>query len=82
MTLSDFVWLAIGETLLAGTFALGILVGVALNRKGPRNGDSNERTEDEWDHAGNVNAEGRTCGRPACGAAKERKADSAKRPTW
>jgi hypothetical protein len=44
MTLSDFVWLAIGETLLAGTFALGILVGVALNRKGPRNGDCNERT--------------------------------------
>ena len=52
MTLSDFVWLAIGETLLAGTFALGILVGVALNRKGPRNGDCNERTEDNWNHAG------------------------------
>ena len=52
MTLSDFVWIAIGETLLAGTFALGILVGVALNRKGPRNGDSNERTEDNWNHAG------------------------------
>jgi len=58
MTLSDFVWIAIGETLLAGTFALGILVGVALNRKGPRNGDCNERTEDEWNHVGNVNAEG------------------------
>ncbi len=51
MTLSDFVWLAIGETLLAGTFALGILVGVALNRKGPRNGDSNTGTEDNWNHA-------------------------------
>jgi len=58
MTLSDFVWLAIGETLLAGTFALGILVGVALNRKGPRNGDSNERTEGNWNHAGNLNATG------------------------
>lgn len=82
MTLSDFVWLAIGETLLAGTFALGILVGVSLNRKGQRNGDSNTGTEGNWNHAGNVNAEGRTCVRPACGSAKERKADSAKRPTW
>ena len=81
MTLSDFVWIAIGETLLAGTFALGILVGVSLNRKGPRNGNRNEGTED-WNHAGNVNAEGCTCGRAACGAAKECKADTSKRPTW
>jgi len=52
MTLSDFVWIAIGETLLAGTFALGILVGVALNRKGPRNGDCNTGTEGNWNHTG------------------------------
>ena len=56
MTLSDFVWLAIGETLLAGTFALGILVGVSLNRKGQRNGNCNEGTsvegkESGWYHA-------------------------------
>ena len=81
MTLSDFVWLAIGETLLAGTFALGILVGVALNRKGPRNGDSNEGTED-WNHAGNVNSTGGTCGRDASRAGQERQAGAAKRPTW
>ena len=81
MTLTDFVWISVGELLLAGTFALGILVGVALNRKGPRNGDSNEGTEDEWNHAGHVNAEGCTCGRAACGATKERKADSAERST-
>ena len=82
MTLSDFVWLAIGETLLAGTFSLGILVGATLSRKGQRNGDSNEGTESNGDHAGNVNAEGCTCGRAACGAAKECKADTSKRPTW
>ena len=52
MTLTDFVWIAIGETLLAGTFALGILVGVALNRKGPRNGDCNTGTKDNWNHPG------------------------------
>ena len=81
MTLSDFVWLAIGETLLAGTFALGILVGATLSRKGQRNGNCNEGTEDNGNHAGNVNAEGCTCGRAACGATKERKADSAQRST-
>ena len=82
MTLSDFVWLAIGETLLAGTFALGILVGVSLNRKGPRNGNGNEGTQEHGNHAGNVNAEGCSGGRAACGAGQERKADPAKRPTW
>ena len=82
MTLSDFVWLAIGETLLAGTFALGILVGATLSRKGQRNGDSNEGTEEHGNHAGHVNAEGCACGRAACGATEERKADTSKRPTW
>ena len=43
MTLSEFVWIAIGETLLAGTFALGILVGVSLKpRKESGNGNCNE----------------------------------------
>ena len=81
MTLTDFVWIAIGETLLAGTFALGILVGVSLNRKGQRNGNGNEGTQGNWNHTGNVNAEGCSCGRAACGAGQERKADTAKRPT-
>ena len=82
MTLTDFVWIAIGETLLAGTFALGILVGVSLNRKGQRNGNGNEGTQEHWNHTGNLNAEGCSCGRAACGAGQERKADPAKRPTW
>jgi len=80
MTLSDFVWLAIGETLLAGTFALGILVGVSLNRKGQRNGDSNTRTEDEWNHAGNVNATGGPDRRAQGCADKAREAHSGQRP--
>ena len=41
MTINDFVWIAIGETLLAATFGFGILVGATLKRKGQRNGDSN-----------------------------------------
>ncbi len=81
MTLSDFVWLAIGETLLAGTFALGILVGVSLNRKGQRNGNCNTGTEDEWNHAGNVNAEGDSCRRAQGCADKAREAHPGQRPT-
>ena len=82
MTLTDFVWISVGETLLAGTFALGILVGVSLSRKGQRNGNCNEGTESNGNHAGNVNAEGRTSGRDASRAGQERQAGAAKRPTW
>lgn len=41
MTVTDFVWLSIGEALLAATFAMGILVGLTLAKKEPRNGDGN-----------------------------------------
>ena len=83
MTLSDFVWISVGELLLAGTFALGILVGVALKpRKESTHGNCNEGTEDVRNHAGNVKAEGRTCGRDASRAGQERQAGAAKRPTW
>ena len=42
MTITDFVWISIGELLLAATFALGMLVGVALRRKETQH-DSDER---------------------------------------
>ena len=80
MTLTDFVWISVGELLLAGTFALGILVGVSLNRKGQRNGDSNEGTEDEWNHAGNLNAQGGTCRRAQGCAGTAREAHPGQRP--
>lgn len=51
MNISDFVWIAIGESLLAGTFALGIMVGVSLKKREPRNGDSNDGTEENWHHS-------------------------------
>jgi len=45
MRLSDFVWIAVGEFLLAATFALGILVGCSLKpRKEAGNVNSNEGT--------------------------------------
>lgn len=34
MTISDLVWLSLGEIILAAAFALGILVGCALKKKG------------------------------------------------
>jgi hypothetical protein len=50
MSVTDFVWIAIGETLLAATFALGILVGVSLTKKGISHGYGNEGTSQEWWH--------------------------------
>jgi hypothetical protein len=49
MSMTDLVWISIGELLLAATFALGILVGVSMSRKGLRHdSDSDEgKTEGE-----------------------------------
>jgi len=33
MTVSDVVWIATGEVLLAVTFVLGVFTGLALKRK-------------------------------------------------
>ena len=33
MTISELVWIATGEILLAGTFAVGVFTGLALKRK-------------------------------------------------
>ncbi len=71
MTLTDFVWIAIGESLLAATFALGILVGIALKPRKESHGHGNEGTE-SINHAGQVNAELRTSGRDAGRAGEER----------
>jgi hypothetical protein len=48
LNISDFVWLSIGETLLAATFALGILVGISLTKRTSHgNGNGNEGTGDD-----------------------------------
>ena len=44
MTVRDVVCIAIGELLLAVTFILGVLVGVALTRKDSRYDDGNKGT--------------------------------------
>jgi hypothetical protein len=65
MSITDYVWLSIGQFTLAATFALGIMVGISL-RKGSENGNGNEGTEGQH-HAGNGITQGRTCGRAAGG---------------
>ncbi len=45
MTLSDFVMVALGEVILAATFALGIGVGISLARKDSSHGNRNEGSE-------------------------------------
>jgi len=80
MTLSDVVWIAIGETLLAATFALGILVGASLKPRKESYGNGNEGTESR-NHAGNLNATGGTCRRAQGCADKAREAHPGQRPT-
>jgi hypothetical protein len=56
MTLTDFVWVAVGETLLAGTFALGILVGISLLKRISHDnydGKAQAGKDSGWYHAGN-----------------------------
>lgn len=44
MTITDFVWISVGELLLAATFALGMLVGCSMRqRKATQHDDSDER---------------------------------------
>ena len=57
MTLTDFVWVAVGETLLAGTFALGILVGISLTKRISHDYDTGKAgtagKDSGWYHATN-----------------------------
>jgi hypothetical protein len=78
MTITDYVWISIGQITLAATFALGILVGVSL-RKGQRNGDSNEGPESD-DSSGNVITTLGTCRRTAGGTCSTRSPGVGERP--
>ena len=49
MTISDYVWISLGQITLAATFALGILVGVSLATKGPRNGNGHAEADEDCD---------------------------------
>jgi hypothetical protein len=80
MTITDFVWIAVGEALLAGTFALGILVGISLTKRISHD-DSNERkTPDYWHNADHANASSRPGGSAAGGADSGHSTNHAKRP--
>jgi hypothetical protein len=57
MTLTDFVWVAVGETLLAATFGLGILVGCSLKKRISHDDYDTRKAQagkdSGWYHAGN-----------------------------
>jgi hypothetical protein len=44
MSVTDIVLISVGELVLAATFALGILVGITLQRREPWNGNDDEGT--------------------------------------
>jgi hypothetical protein len=78
MTITDYVWISIGQITLAATFALGILVGVSL-RKGAKDGDCNTGTEGD-DSTGNVITTLGTGRRSAGGAFTTRSPGVGERP--
>jgi hypothetical protein len=81
MTLTDFVWIAVGEALLAGTFALGILVGISLKKRISHD-DRNERTTpgSYWHDAGHPNSASRLGGGASSSTDARHEANHAKRP--
>jgi hypothetical protein len=81
MTIADFVWIAVGEALLAGTFALGILVGISLTKR-ISNDNRNERTTpgSYWHDAGHANSSSRLGGGAAGSTDARHEANHAKRP--
>jgi hypothetical protein len=84
MTLTDFVWVAIGETLLAGTFALGILVGISIKKRISHDDYDTRKAQagkdSGWYHAGNESSSSRLGGGNQGGADQGHSANHAKRP--
>jgi hypothetical protein len=81
MTITDFVWIAVGETLLAATFGLGILVGISLTKR-ISNDSRNQRTTPDsyWHDAGQTNASSRPGGGAQGSANSRHESNHAKRP--
>ncbi len=55
MTITEWFWIACGQVSLMATFALGMLVGMALMRKEAQHDDSNSDKEEaerwrRWHH--------------------------------
>jgi hypothetical protein len=84
MTLTDFVWIAVGETLLAATFGLGILVGCSLKKRISHDdydtGKAQAGKGSYWHNADHPNFASRPGGGAAGGADARHEANHAKRP--
>jgi hypothetical protein len=81
MTLTDFVWVAVGETLLAGTFALGILVGISLTKRISNDNRNERKTPDiYWHNADHPNSASRPGGGASGSTDARHEANHAKRP--
>jgi hypothetical protein len=81
MTITDFVWIAVGETLLAGTFALGILVGISITKRISNDNRNERKTPDSyWHDAGHTNSASSPGGGNQGGADSGHSANHEKRP--
>jgi hypothetical protein len=84
MTITDFVWIAVGETLLAATFGLGILVGCSLKKRISHDDYDTRKAQagkdSYWHDAGHPNASSRLGGGAQGCADSQCKTNHAKRP--
>jgi hypothetical protein len=80
--MSELAIIAIGIVIQSATFALGILVGASLRRRGHDDGNGYEKAKEFWHLAGNGDAQGGSRGRGGSGADSTGEADARIRAAW
>jgi hypothetical protein len=80
--MSELAIIAIGIVIQSATFALGILVGASLRRRGHDDGNGYEKAKEFWHRAGNGDTQGGTRGRVRSGADATGEAGAHVHPNW
>jgi hypothetical protein len=79
--MSELAIIAIGIVIQSATFALGILVGASLRRRG-HDGNSYEEAKEYWHHATGRHAQDSARGRVRSGADATGEAGARVHPNW
>jgi hypothetical protein len=80
--MTELALIAIGIVIQSATFAVGIIVGASLRRRGHDDGNGYEAAKEYWHRAVNADSQAGTRGRGGSGADSTGKADSRVRAAW
>jgi hypothetical protein len=80
--MSELAIIAIGIVIQSATFALGILVGASLRRRGHDDGNGYEEAKEYWHHATGKDAGSSTQGRVQSRFDETGEAGARVRPNW